>query len=459
LPQQVVLSSLRHPKDAQSDSAFLLTTLGQLWLAGITINWSAFHAHEQRQRLPLPTYPFERRRYWIEPVKSVGPNLKIWTPAGDDEPHADSVPRHSRSYLSTTYLVPSTPLEQTLTAIWQEFFNIEPIGIQDDFFELGGDSLLIVQLATQLRKVLQVPLAAHHLLKTPTIATLAAAIAQLTSANQVQATLPFSLVELQAGNSQRTPLFLVHPAEGQVYVYRDLARCLGPEQPVYGLQAAGLEKHTDPVTSIAAMATDYIKALQVRQPEGPYWLGGSSFGGTCALEMAQQLLATGQKVALLTLLDTPRLDNRGISAEILGDDLNLLAALLRMSDDFAISLDEIRTLPQEKQLTAYLEQYAKVSKKTFALTALEDMRYLLRLFRTNYQSMVDYHPQRYPDHIVFFSASDRDETNPPHPERGWLELVTGGIEVYEVPGNHITMNHSPHVEVIAKQLQKYLQLN
>jgi len=209
--------------------------------------------------------------------------------------------------LPTPYLVPRNQLEQTLADIWQKFLGIDLIGIHDDFFELGGDSLIAVQLIAKLREVVQVQFSPETFLKAPTIASLAELITQMQSNTRIiqpESSLPSALVEIQIGNKLKPPLFLVHPAGGQVYVYRDLVKSLGPNQPVYGLQQVDEEgKIAFNFNCVEDMATSYIEALRVRQPEGPYFFG-NSFGGVIAFEMAQQLNAIGQKVALLAMIDT-----------------------------------------------------------------------------------------------------------------------------------------------------------
>jgi phthiocerol/phenolphthiocerol synthesis type-I polyketide synthase E len=120
--------------------------------------------------------------------------------------------------------------------------GLEQIGIHDDFFELGGDSLVAVQLIAKLRETLHKDFSAHTLLNAQTIASLAEVIGK--SAKQTQKVLPTSLVEIQSGNSRHSPLFLIHPVGGHVYFYRDLASHLSLEQPVYGIQAQGMDGKT-----------------------------------------------------------------------------------------------------------------------------------------------------------------------------------------------------------------------
>jgi len=472
---QLVLTSLRHPKETQSDSAFLLTSLGQLWLTGITVNWAEFHSHEPRYRLPLPTYPFERQRYWIEATFKKfqyqelkrGHNLDVKQQStlaeSTQNSHQKFSQHHSRPNLSSVYIAPRNLLEKTLAELWQNFLSITQVGINDDFFELGGDSLIAVQLVTKLRQTLSVELSSHSLLNTPTIATLAESIQQVSShaelIQQPKPVLPSSLVEIQAGHPLKIPLFLVPPAGGHVYIYRDLARCLGPEQPVYGLQAVDFDHKNEDFNQInedfnqiEEKASYFIKALLVRQPDGPYILGGFSFGGIVAFEMAQQLLALGHELRLLVMIDTPR---PGTPTNTI-DDTDILT-LLAGIDNKSPSLVELRKQNFDEQLTYFLE-YGKETQKLFPDTTKEQLRQLFQLFKADIQAIWCYKPQIYQRKIIFFRATERDEfINPPNPEHGWLNFTTKGIKVYDIPGNHFTMNESPNVEVMANLLIEYSQ--
>ncbi|MCC3422540.1 MAG: acyltransferase domain-containing protein [Microcoleus sp. PH2017_01_SCD_O_A] len=455
--EQIILSSLRHPQDQKSDVAFLLTTLGQLWLGGVQIDWSQFYADEQRYRLPLPTYPFERQRYWIEPPGIEQP-IKIGSLPDDNSPNVDSAQLHSRPNLQNTYSVPRDEMEQTIATIWQEFLGIEQVGIDDDFFDLGGDSLLAVQLITKLNEKLQKNLSPHSLLQSSTIAALAELIKDdsglsASDNQQSQSASESLLVEIRRG-SLKQPLFLVHPVGGHVYIYRDLARYLGSERPIVGIQAPASVDETDASITVEAMATRYIEALQIRQPEGPYFLGGSSFGGTVAFEMAQQLNAIGQKVALLTLIDTPGPGQMPVLET--EDDTAILVYILGVGFDLSLSLDVLQQLEQDEQLLYFLEQVKIANRVVPPDFGLPEIRHFLHLFKVHGQAMRNYIPQAYPGRIIFFRASEQNEVNPKNPELPWIEVAGGGIEVREVPGNHITMNYPPHVQVMAQQLREYI---
>ncbi len=169
---RAVLHSLRHPNAKHSDEEFLLTTLGKLWLAGARIDWPGFHSGERRRRVPLPTYPFERQRYWIEPQVQMPDPGAI---EGPEKAHL-SMATHPRPNLGTDYVEPGNEVEQALAHIWQGLLGTDRVGVYDDFFSLGGHSLLATQLLSQLREVFEVDLPLHKLFETPTIAGLALAI-------------------------------------------------------------------------------------------------------------------------------------------------------------------------------------------------------------------------------------------------------------------------------------------
>ncbi|HID99164.1 MAG TPA: SDR family NAD(P)-dependent oxidoreductase [Thiotrichaceae bacterium] len=367
-----------------------------------------------------------------------------------------SKPTHPRPQLSHAYLAPRNQLEQTLADIWQKLLGIEQIGIHDDFFELGGDSLIAVQLIAKLRETLQMDFSAHSLLNAPTIAALAEIIGETMPELSKQPTpLPSSLVEINAGNHFKQPLFLIHPVGGHVYLYRDLAHHLGSEQPVYGIQAQGVDGEAEPLIKVEEMATHYIGAMRVRQPEGPYCLGGSSFGGTVAFEMAQQLHALGQKVALLTMIDTPGPDQMPASLET---DAEILAYLLNVGANVSVNLDELRKLEPDEQLRYCLAEQKKLDKQMFPNLDITPVRHFIHLFKVNSQAMWNYQPRVYPGKIIFFRALEKDAINAKNPERAWFDFAQEGLEVIDVPGNHITMNESPHVQVVAERLKAYFEV-
>ncbi|MGB7949035.1 MAG: amino acid adenylation domain-containing protein, partial [Candidatus Binatia bacterium] len=189
-------------------------------------------------------------------------------------------------------------LELQLTQVWERILRTRPIGLKDNFFDLGGHSLLAVRLISQVEKLTGRRLSLASLFQAPTIEEQAKFVRSEGWSSPWS-----SLVAIQPGGS-KPPLFCVHAHDGNVLFWRELSRRLGPEQPFYGLQAQGFDGKQAPDTRVEDMASRYVREIQLLQPEGPYFLGGHCFGGLIAFEMAQQLHAQGQTVALLALMDS-----------------------------------------------------------------------------------------------------------------------------------------------------------
>jgi len=254
-------------------------------------------------------------------------------------------------------------------------------------------------------------------------------------------------VPIQPGGSKR-PLFLVHPAGGHVFPYIHLAQFLGPDQPCYGLQARGVEDGQGPHTRIEEMAAHYIQALQTVQPTGPYFLGGWSMGGVVAFEMAQQLHARGQRVALLALLDgrIPTLDETFPEEDA--------DAIVLVEQYFGISfgsMESLSELPKDEQLAFMLEQ-AKSAGLVPAELDVSQARRFVELLRSDLRATQNYELHLYPGRITFFKASETPGGASPDPTMGWSEWASEGVEVHVVPGNHANLMYEPHVEVLAKKL-------
>ncbi|MEW6733019.1 MAG: amino acid adenylation domain-containing protein [Acidobacteriota bacterium] len=189
---QVVLSSLPHPREETEDTVFLLNTLGRLWMAGVKIDWLGFYSQEKRNRVPLPTYPFERQRYWIERRRQSA------LASAEDKTTLDTQPTKLDTLLAmgTTEVetVAGDKIEHIITDIWQRAFGIEQISNQDNFFELGGHSLLATRLVAELCKEFSVDLSLQVFFETPTIAGLTIAIRQLLKAEKAQGLITFPTI-------------------------------------------------------------------------------------------------------------------------------------------------------------------------------------------------------------------------------------------------------------------------
>ncbi len=356
---------------------------------------------------------------------------------------------------------PRDAIELQLLDVWENLFNTRPLGIRDNFFDLGGHSVLAVRLMTQIQKLFGKDLPLSTLFQHATIEHLASVIRQRDSAAGWS-----PLVAIQPLGRKR-PFFCVHPVGGGVLCYADLARYLGRDRPFYGLQAAGLDGSREPFTRIEEMAACYVEAIRKVQPEGPYLLGGWSFGGAVAFEIARQLAEQGERIACLCLLDTnaPDADDEPAAGEAdsnPGDDSQEVAALLvglAGMFNLPVALDELQQMGPEEQLSHILRQ-AREAGRLPPEVGLPQLRRILLISKSNRQAALSYRPQMYCNKITIFRA-DQEEVSPltpadagtaSDPTSGWSRLSPHPVEIHFVPGNHGTFVYEPHVRVLAERM-------
>ena len=363
-------------------------------------------------------------------------------PNGKVDRNALPAPDQARPESEKAYVAPRDDLELQLAHIWEEVLGVRPVGVRDNFFELGGHSLMAVRLFAVIEKQLgkKLPLTAVFQ---------GATVEQLVDLLRQQATPgpQSSLVAIQPGGSKR-PLFLVHPAGGHVFPYVHLAQLLGPDQPCYGLQARSLEDGQDPHARIEDMAAYYIEAMRSAQPTGPYLLGGWSMGGVVAFEMAQQLHAQGDHVALLALLDgrIPAADD-----DFPEDDSDALLLVERYFGVSFGSMEILAELPKDQQLGFVLE-LAQSAELVPAELDVSQARRFVALLRNDLRATQAYGLRLYPGRITFFKASETLAGTSADATMGWRDWARDGVEVHVVPGNHANLMYEPHVEVLAEKL-------
>jgi len=314
--------------------------------------------------------------------------------------------------------------------------------------------LLAVRLMAHIEKQFarDLPLAILFQHTGATIEALASILRQ-----QPASTSPTPLVEIQPLGAKR-PLFLVHPAGGTVFCYIDLARSLGLDQPLYGLQAPGISSEGEQDTQIEQLASCYIEAVRAFQPQGPYLLGGWSLGGVIAFEMAQQLRRQGHEVALLALLDSraPISPYDGTDE----DDVTLLVEFVMdlgglFTRDLPLLYDDLRQLGPDEQLYSVLEQ-AKLANVIPPDAGFLHIRRLFHLFKANVRAARRYVPQPYPNRVTLLRANERLVEVHQDATGGWSELAIGGVELQMIPGNHYSILRKPHIQVLAQRLKTYL---
>jgi amino acid adenylation domain-containing protein len=350
---------------------------------------------------------------------------------------------------------PRTPVEQQLAHLWAELLGLEQVGREDNFFALGGHSLLAVSLMSRVHQQWGRELPLYALFAGPTVAQLAE---HLQPESAVPAWSP--LVCLQPGGS-RPPFFCVHAIGGGVAsYYRHLVRHLGPDQPFYGFQASDLgAEESAPQRSIDAMASAYVEEMMRVQPQGPYLLGGASFGGLVAFEMARLLALRGEEVALLALIDplSPRTpDQVGMAVEL--DEVRLVCAMahtVAMEEERTLSLtpQDLAGLPRDEMLQRALQVVRDAGIAGPEIDLAWAHRYL-EGFRSRMQAAYSYRAERYQGGITLLStAAARAGTDPGLPWRG---LAAAGVEIHPIPGTHESMLLEPNVQELAGILGRCL---
>jgi thioesterase domain-containing protein/acyl carrier protein len=356
-------------------------------------------------------------------------------------------PEQSTSDSLTT---PRDVLELQLSQIWKNVLRREQIGLRDNFFDLGGHSLLAVQLIDQIERQVgqQIPLSIFF--QRPTVEQLAAALRQ-----RGEKVSEPSLVSLQPDGS-RPPLFLVHSASGNAMSYVALARRLGREQPVYGLQSKGLDPDRKPTARLEDMASEYLEELLAAQPDGPYHLGGWSMGGVIAFEMARQLAAQGKSVAPVVIIDstiqTGRVKKNG------WDDASLLLALAQHHGLFLDTrgFDDLRSLSLEEQIEFLLEKAAGYGQFPTDV-GIPQLRHLFELFKVNVHASERYRPARSEQQIILLQATDAPPRHATTVLKRW-QKVAEVVKAQRLPGDHYSLLTEPNVNLLAEHVKTLLSV-
>jgi amino acid adenylation domain-containing protein len=360
---------------------------------------------------------------------------------------------------------PTTPVEEKLAALWAEVLGLPSVSIHESFFDLGGHSLLAVRLFARIEDEFGVRLPLALLFRSQTIAELAPHLAQPDAPQEWP-----TLVAIQT-SGVRPPFFCVHGFGGGVVGYVDLARLLGPDQPFYGLQAAGLDGNEAPDLRVEDMATRYIAAMRSVQPHGPYRMGGYCFGGVVAFEMARQLEAQGEQAALVAIMEGYAPGARRRSARRL--DAQRLLAIWRnlpywLEDYWRLGAQEIVWRAQRKmhrwrwRLIHGAQKATPVDiRDVLADDAVFVPDHQRRLMEIHLAAIRAYRPQPYRGTVTFFAARGRTITSALtgslDPQRGWGALALGGVTVHTVEGGHRNIHLPPNVASLAAALGDSLE--
>lgn len=355
-------------------------------------------------------------------------------------------------YEDRIYVGPRDHIELKLIHLWEEVLNTGPISVTDNFFDLGGHSLLAMRLISRVQEVFNQALPMSLLFQSTNVENMANYLRQSNEENRLaQKT---ALVCIEAGDPSLAPLFLVHPAGGSVFCYRELANALKTNQPVYGLQLP-LDAKGEPVESqIEAMATLYIDAIEDVFGDQQIILGGWSMGGVTAFEMARQLELRGRPPKLLMLIDSSE-PNSYEYIEVL-DELNLL---VMMAMELGLQIHQL-AFPRvvgvsDEEGLQYLLELCKDHGLLPQNFDIENIRDRLTLLRSNQDAQMSYRVGGYGGCITVIHAQQQVSIRTDQEYLGWKNHA-GAIVTDETPGDHFSLIRKPNVGVLADILAKHM---
>jgi amino acid adenylation domain-containing protein len=377
------------------------------------------------------------------------------TPHGKVDRRALPTPEPIRQEREDAFLPPRDELECQLTIIWENVLGIKPIGIRDNFFDLGGTSLLAMVLFAEIEKLTGKNFPLSTILDAPTIEQMVSILRK--SEGEFSASWS-SLVPIQSGGSN-PPIFFVHGADGNILIYRDLARHLGSDQPVYGLQSHNPESIQ--LTTVEDMASQYLKEIIALQPQGPYLLGGYCLGGSIAYEIAQQLNKDGREVALLVLMETYNFSNIKTQSFIDNFRFNVQRVsfhlrnflLLKTKEKISFFKEKVEVAKRRRNVWLGMIKMKISSKIAFGN---KQASYLYNLWKFNDQAAGEYKPKYYLGRITQFKPI-KEYSRLIGPKLGWDDLGGGVVETHILPIYPAGMLIEPFVRFTAEKLKTCIQ--
>lgn len=427
----------------------------------------------------------------------------------NSEEASSSGPKFSRPNLQSEYAAPTNEHEKFLVAVWQELLGVDNIGIHDDFFELGGQSLIAVRLVNRIKKTYKLEFGLAVLFEAPTVAKCAALIREqlgvvadepntAETGSTGTGDRPSGSKAAKPGSRKsscivpinpkgtRPPFYAIHGMGGNIVEYSHIAKYLDPDQPFYGIQAQGLDGKKPILSRVDEIAATYIKEIREFQPEGPYYLGGSSFGGLVGYSMAQQLLKEGERVAVLALFDSYGKDY----PKPLPATMAFQHFWNRQRYRFDLHLSNLRLLPADlrkeyvkekmRRIPRIIRRYAKNGRKNLsykwqlmwlpkalreqarltgedplAMKGVELPKVLQEIQNATTEAARKYELRPYSGKVILLRASYQPPNIVNDPTNGWGELVRD-LEIFEVPGHHGAIIREPRVKKLVEVLSSCL---
>jgi thioesterase domain-containing protein/acyl carrier protein len=352
-----------------------------------------------------------------------------------------------------SYEEPTSRSEKIMTTIWQQVFGMEKLGINDNFFELGGHSIMAMQIMSRFEKETGTAFPATILFKNPTISSLLTSIEKEGVAEREWK----SLIPIKP-RGNKMPLYIVHGDGLYVLNFKDLAKYVADEQPLFGLQPPDLKEVDNTIETMADIARHYVDEILEHNPNGPYAIAGYSFGGYIAVEMVRQLTVLGKEVKMLGILDTDAENcfyNKPLRTIFRKKIRRQFPKLLWLIKSFF-----------KHPSTTFNYQFNQFIKKTrstgYSLglikkPKLDEVYTRIQLINQKHQAAFKaYHLLPFDNFVYLFKAKKRVYFVDDFKFLGWRKYAKKGVKVFDVPGDHETMLHQPNVTEFGRILQDAL---
>lgn len=347
-------------------------------------------------------------------------------------------------------------ISRQLIQIWQEVLGLQSVELDQNYFDLGGDSSLAVQMFARIEDIFKIRLPLATLYEAPTVTELAEILRGEVSLSRWS-----PLVAIQP-NGSRPPFFCIHPHGGNVLVYRELSKQLGSDQPFFGLQSPGLDGSHPPIKKIEDMAALYLKEIRRVQPQGPYFIGGYCMGGAVAYEAACQLRSAGEEVALLALFDTMEFSTLAPPSFWQMSYYNCQRLFFHLSDLWQLNLhDRVRFISEKvRSLRLRIPVWFGRLTRKFRKNSLQDgapseTQVLDQVWRANFDAYLKYAAKPYSGTLIDIRPR-RQYRLFDSPQFKWEGLASGGQKTILLPVNPPSMLSDLFVQHLAVTLKKCL---
>lgn len=373
------------------------------------------------------------------------------TVSGKIDALALPAPEHNLE-LDINFKAPTTKTEIYLKELWEDLLQLKNISINDNFFEIGGNSLFAIQMMIRIEKNTGKELPLVSVFDHSTIESLAELI------DDADTTYKFSPLVAIKSSGKRPPVYLIHGDGLNVINFNGIARHIHPDQPVYGLQPKGIDGKSEALETIEAIAQYYNQAIIQQNPIGPYAIVGYSFGGYVALEMVKQLKQMGRPVLMLGMFDTNVLNaenflgwHRKLGRKLMRQFPKLMWIIRSFIDNPKAVLEY-----QFTSLTRRIRHTFNIGTRPINPEIEVYYRLMDKINEKHYNALLKYKLEKYDGKVVMFKAMVRPYFVDDFKYLGWQKYALQGVEVHDIPGDHFTMFAEPNCQTLAKEIDAAL---